>query len=72
MQRIQNANRYAGSRKSGITKTERDLIKYATDELKTALDKTNSFFNDKWKGYRQSIESLDISPFKETETFSLN
>ena len=72
MQRIQNANRYAGSRKSGITKTERNLIKYAADELKMALDKTNSFFNDKWKTYRQSIESLDVSPFKETKTFSLN
>ncbi len=71
MQRIQNANRYAGSRKNGITKTERDLIKYAEDELKMALDKTNSFFGDKWKAYRESIESLDVSPFKETETFRL-
>jgi photosystem II stability/assembly factor-like uncharacterized protein len=72
MQRIGNASYYAGSRKNGITKTERDLIKYAQEELKMALDKTNAFFAEDWKTYRESIESLEVSPFKETETFSLN
>ncbi|MFD2586979.1 WD40/YVTN/BNR-like repeat-containing protein [Croceitalea marina] len=72
MQRIGNASFYVGTRKSGLTKTEKDLIKYAEDDLKSALDKTNSFFNEKWKAYRESIEALDLSPFKETETFSLN
>lgn len=72
MQRIGNASYYSGTRKNGITKTERDLIKYAKDELKTALDKTNSFFANKWKTYRDAIESLDVSPFKKTETFSMD
>lgn len=71
MQRIRNAKRYVGSRKNGITKTESNLIKYAEDELKMALDKTNSFFTDKWKGYRESIESLEVSPFKKIETFGM-
>ena len=72
MQRIGNASYYAATRKNGITKTERDLIKYAQEELKEALNKTNSFFTDKWKAYRESIESLEVSPFKETEIFSLD
>ena len=72
MQRIGNASFYVGTRKSGLTKTEKDLIKYAEDDLKSALDKTNSFFNEKWKAYRESIEALDLSPFKEIETFTIN
>ncbi len=72
MQRIDNASFYVGTRKSGLTKTEKDLIKYAEDDLRSAVDKTNSFFNEKWKAYRESIEALDLSPFKETETFTIN
>ena len=72
MQRIGNASYYSSTRKNGITKTERDLITYAKNELKMALNETNSFFRDKWKAYRASIESLNVSPFKETEIFSLD
>ncbi len=72
MQRIGLANRYVYTRKTGITQTEKNLIKYAEDELKSALDKTNTFFNGKWKPYRKAIESLDLSPFEETKTFTIN
>jgi photosystem II stability/assembly factor-like uncharacterized protein len=72
MTRLGNASYYVGTRKSGITATERRMIRFAEEELKAALDKTNAFFNDEWKLYRTSIESLDLSPFKETERFNLN
>ena len=72
MSRLGNASYYVGSRKSGITATEKRMIRFAEEELRTALDKTNAFFNDQWKPYRTSIESLDLSPFKETERFNLN
>ncbi len=71
MQRIGVATRYVASRKTGITKTERELISYAKEELKMALDKTNAFFTEKWNPYRQSIEGLDLSPFKKTAVFNL-
>ena len=71
MQRIGVATRYVASRQTGITKTERELISYAKEELKMALDKTNAFFTEKWKPYRQSIEGLDLSPFKKTAVFNL-
>lgn len=71
MQRIGNAGFYVRTRKSGITKTEKDLITYAEEELKSALGKTNTFFEEKWKPYRDSIEALELSPFEETKTFSL-
>jgi len=72
VQRLNTAGSYVGSRQSGITETEKRLIRFAEDELKSALDKTNTFFNEKWKPYRESIEAIDVSPFKETETFSLD
>ncbi|WP_343485940.1 hypothetical protein [Allomuricauda sp. d1] len=72
MLRLNTAGFYVGSRKNGITETERRLVRFAEEELKSALDKTNTFFNEKWKSYRESIESLDLSPFKETELFSID
>ncbi|WP_421809673.1 WD40/YVTN/BNR-like repeat-containing protein [Flagellimonas sp.] len=71
-QRLSTASYYVSTRQSGITETEKRLVRFAEDELKLALDKTNAFFNEKWKPYRDSIETLDTSPFKETETFSLD
>ncbi len=71
MQRIGNAGRYVGSRKTGLTETEKNLMKYAEDDLKNALNKTNSFFSDRWKSYQEAIEALEVSPFKETKTFSM-
>ena len=71
IQRLRNANFYAGSRKTGITATERRLLRFAEEDLKKALEKTNTFFNVSWRPYRESIEALAVSPFKETQTFSL-
>lgn len=69
--RLQIAYGYSRSRKTGITETERRLIAFAEDELNSALDRTNSFFEENWKEYRRTMESLDVSPFKETTKFSL-
>lgn len=70
--RIRNAGSYVGSRQLGLTETEQNLIRFAEEDLKAALDKTNTFFNDKWNKYQKSIEALQASPFKETKTFNMN
>ncbi len=72
MQRFGTANWYTQSRQSGLTSTERTLIKHASDALKEALEKTNSFFNDEWKAYENNMKQLDISPFKEIKTFKID
>jgi len=72
MQRIGNASFYVATRKSGLTKTEKDLITYAKTALQEALVKTNTFYNQKWSAYRKTIEALDLSPFKEAETFTID
>ncbi|NHF59445.1 hypothetical protein FK220_008845 [Flavobacteriaceae bacterium TP-CH-4] len=71
MQRLGNARFYIASRPNGITETERKLLLYAEEDLKSALETTNGFFNGRWKTYREEIEKLEVSPFKETKTFSL-
>ncbi|MDF4202613.1 hypothetical protein PXD56_06595 [Maribacter sp. SA7] len=71
MQRLQIARRYVGSRKAGMTATEKQLMQFAKDELETALQKTNTFFSTDWKDYQSSMNSLELSPFKEVESFSL-
>ncbi len=72
MQRIGTANWYTGSRLGGITATEERLIKQAKDALSDALTQTNAFFNKDWAEYKEKIEKVEISPFKETKIFNLN
>ncbi|MFK7812121.1 MAG: WD40/YVTN/BNR-like repeat-containing protein [Maribacter sp.] len=71
VRRIQTAGYYVGSRQVGLSETEKRLIRFAEQDLKDALSKTNSFFTDKWKAYRESIEASQVSPFKETKSFSM-
>jgi len=70
--RIQNASYYAQTRQSGLTETEKRLIRLAEADLKKALDKTNTFFNEKWKAYRETIEKAQASLFKEIKSFSMD
>ncbi|MEB8329491.1 hypothetical protein OO009_08980 [Flavobacteriaceae bacterium KMM 6897] len=72
MQRIGAASGYVESRQTGITVTEKQLVQFAEEELAKALEATNTFFEDKWKNYKISIEQLDNSPFKETKKFMMN
>jgi len=72
MQRLQSANWYVSSRQNGLTATEKTLMQHAKDAAKDALKKTNSFFDTDWKAYREEIEKLDISPFKDIKSLSIN
>ncbi|SFR75784.1 VPS10 domain-containing protein [Maribacter stanieri] len=72
MQRLQIARRYVGSRKAGMTATEKQLMQFAKDDLQSALQKTNAFFAKEWVDYRNNMKSLDLSPFKKTEVYKLN
>nr|WP_299389163.1 hypothetical protein [Allomuricauda sp.] len=71
MQRVNTARYYVSSRQSGITDTEKQLIKFAEDDIASALEKTNAFFKDNWASYQNAIEGLNLPLFKETKEFSL-
>ncbi|WP_378172025.1 WD40/YVTN/BNR-like repeat-containing protein [Aquimarina sp. SS2-1] len=71
IQRLGTAGWYTGSRQNGLTRTERTLINQAKDALADALEKTNTFFTTDWKPYKETMEKLDTSPFKEVKTFTI-
>ncbi len=71
MTRIYDARSYVGSRQSGITETEKRLLRFAEEELQNTLQKTNAFFNESWKDYRKNMETVSASPFKEVKIFTV-
>ena len=72
MKRIGSAARYIRSRPKGITSTEENLLRYAYNDLKIALENTNEFYNDRWDILKNKIEGLELSDFKSTERFILD
>lgn len=72
MGRIGTAGFYSRSRPDGMTATEDQLLTQAKDHLNEALRQTNAFFANEWAEYRAKMEEMDLSPFKETETFSID
>ncbi len=72
MGRIGTANFYSRSRPSGMTATENRLLQHAKDHLNEALRQTNAFFANEWVEYQAKMESMELSPFKETQTFSID
>jgi len=72
LSRIRKAYYYSSSRPNGTTKTEEILITQAENELKSALDKVNMFFNEEWKKYQLKMEKISISPFKPIQKFNIN
>lgn len=72
MQRLQLAAGYVSSRKSGITTTENQLIQFANEALKDALEKQNDFFSTQWKEYIDQIEQTKLQLFKEVQTFKID
>ncbi|WP_298778968.1 hypothetical protein [uncultured Polaribacter sp.] len=71
-QRFGTASYYVRSRFGEQTNTERQLINQFKDELKSAVEETNTFFNNDWLSYKSSVEKIQISPFKETKIYSSN
>ena len=65
MTRLRTASTYIGSRKSGLTSTEKNLIEHAKNELKEALSKTNNYFSNNWPSIKEKISSKNVSQFKE-------
>ncbi|MCB0457997.1 MAG: hypothetical protein KDC91_09660, partial [Flavobacteriaceae bacterium] len=72
MQRMGIANWYSQSRPNGLTATENRLMQQAKDALEKALQSTNDFFTKDWVDFKTKMEAIQLLPFKETQTFSIN
>ena len=71
--RISTASWYIATRQNGLTSTETTLLQHAKEDLKLALDKTNTFFNTNFKPYYQSIIKINMTKgIDEIKTFSLD
>ena len=71
MKRVENARGYVRSRQNGLTDTEIRLIEYAENDLKEALEATNQFYGQEWSAFKESIDQLELSPFKEVKKIVL-
>ncbi|MGI9546278.1 MAG: WD40/YVTN/BNR-like repeat-containing protein [Flavobacteriaceae bacterium] len=72
MKRIRNAETYVNTRRNGFNSTEKQLMDYAKKDLASAIDQTNEFYSSQWVDYKDSVNALDLSPFKEVKTFELD
>ncbi len=71
IRRISNASRYIGSRPFGITSTEEKLLEHVHNDLKTALEKTNAFYEKNWENLKAKIEEVALSEFKPIQRFEI-
>ena len=65
MTRMQEANQYIGSKLIGPGPQEEGLVGNAEKLIGEALQRTNHFFEGKWKDYRKQVEETKINLFKE-------
>ena len=68
MSRMQEANQYIGSKLIGPGPQEEALVGIAEKLIGEALQKTNNFFEGKWKDYRRQVEETKINLFKDYKT----
>ncbi len=70
--RFGTARWYVGSRFGKQTATEKQLINQFKTSFNKGVEKTNMFFSEDWKKYKETVEKIEISPFRKTSTFSIN
>jgi photosystem II stability/assembly factor-like uncharacterized protein len=67
MNRLYAPNRYTGGDFDGPGATEQNLLRLAREAVDDAVAEINDFISGDWIEYQQTIESADLSPFKELE-----
>ena len=59
--------RHLGSSLGAPASTEKTLIRLAREKANGAIEMINSFFADEWPSYIETMESVELSPFKKFE-----
>jgi hypothetical protein len=62
---LQQAQQIIGSKMVVPGQQEEIMVANAEKSLAEAIQKINSFFEDKWKGYRQQVEATKVNLFKD-------
>jgi hypothetical protein len=64
---IGNAAFYISSSLDPVSETDRRVFNFAEQEVNKVLKRVDRFYESRWKEYRESMEKLVISPFKDYE-----
>ncbi|MBT8376063.1 MAG: hypothetical protein KJO22_04280, partial [Bacteroidia bacterium] len=72
LQRLGLARNYVSNSQNGLTSTETTLINHAKKALNDVLTKTNTFFNEHWSTYQDTMKDLQMNPFKEVKSFKVD
>jgi hypothetical protein len=65
MATMQTAQQYITGKSLAPAAQEEALVKNAEDMITQAVQKVNSFYNTRWKAYRQLVEATKIGLFKD-------
>lgn len=64
---IQTAQGYIGRSRDPISETDRRVYKHAEDKIAEVAKRVNNFYETTWKQYRELMEKVTLSPFKDYE-----
>ena len=72
IQRLKKASTYIRSRFGNQTATEKILLNQFKTLYTKRIKETNTFFSGEWIKFKLQTENIRISPFKETEIYSID
>jgi photosystem II stability/assembly factor-like uncharacterized protein len=64
---IQTAVGYVARSRDPISETDRRVYKHAEDKIAEVTRRVNNFFSTTWRQYREMMEKVALSPFKDYE-----
>lgn len=64
---IQTAQSYIARSHDPISETDKRVYKHAEDKIAELTKRVNAFYETSWKQYREAMEKVTISPFKDYE-----
>jgi len=64
---INTAGSYIGSSRKPVNATDQRVYKQAEDQVGLIIERVNKFYSTTWQDYRNALEKVSISPFKNYE-----
>jgi photosystem II stability/assembly factor-like uncharacterized protein len=62
---IGTAQGYIGRSRDPVSDTDRRVFKHAEDKIAEVTKRVNTFYDTTWKQYREMMEKVSLSPFKD-------
>jgi hypothetical protein len=69
---IGTAQSYISSSKDAVSSTDQRVFKQAEEQIGKVTERVNRFYEKTWPDYRNAMEKVNISPFKEYELLKRN